>query len=261
MRKGYKEMYALGAMEKRGQVAIFVIIALVIVSVLLLLVVYPRIQTLTSEVNPSDYMQDCLDPELTNVLPLLTSQGGYYTPTHYTLYKDQKIQYLCYTAENYQPCIIQQPLLVRHVQQEITSQLQPKAQQCIAALKQQYEREGYTVNLGSTQMNVSIIPGKIIVAFESPITVTKAGTQTFRTFVVSKPTELYDLLLTATSILQFESTLGDSETSLYLQFYPNLKIEKLKREADTIYTLTNVITDDTFTFATRSLVWPSGLGL
>jgi hypothetical protein len=64
----------------------------------------------------------------------------------------------------------------------------------------------------------------------------------------------------ATSIVDFSSTVGDAETLNYVQFYPNLKIEKLKKEGDTIYTLTNVVTNEQFRFATRSLVWPAGYG-
>ena len=37
--------------------------------------------------------------------------------------------------------------------------------------------------------------------------------------------------------------------------------EKLKKDADTIYTLSNVVSGDEFTFATRSLVWPQGYGV
>ena len=62
--------------------------------------------------------------------------------------------------------------------------------------------------------------------------------------------------------MQFESVLGDSETTLYIQYYPDLKIEKIKRaDEGTIYKLSNVVTGDEFTFASRSLNWPAGYGL
>jgi len=68
------------------------------------------------------------------------------------------------------------------------------------------------------------------------------------------------LLLTAVSIIEYESTFGDSETGLYISYYPNLKIDKTRRDdGSTIYQLSDVTTEDTFAFATRSLVWPQGL--
>ena len=72
---------------------------------------------------------------------------------------------------------------------------------------------------------------------------------------------MYDLLLTSTSMVEFESTLGDTETLSYIQYYPDLKIEKLKRNGDTLYTLSNVVTGDKFSFSSRSLVFPPGYGL
>ena len=247
-------------MKKRGQAAIFVVVAIVIVSVFLLIIVYPRVQVFISDVNPGQFIRSCLEPEIERVLPKITSQGGSYQPEHYVTHLGKKIQYLCYTAENYKPCIVQQPLLVRHVEREIKEQIQPRARQCVQQLKEEYERRGYRVSIALGDINVSIVQGSIETEYTGLFEVSKENTQTFRTFGVSKTSELYDLLMLSTSIIEFESTLGGSETLLYVQFYPDLKIEKLKKEGDTIYTLTNVVTEDKFTFATRSLAWPSGYG-
>jgi len=248
-------------MERRGQLSVFVIVAIVIVGIFLIIVVYPRIKVIVGEVEPNGYLKDCITPVIDETLPRLTAQGGYLEPTSYVLYQGDKVQYLCYTAEDYKPCIVQQPLLVSHVESEIKKEVEPKARACLDELKALYERKGYSVSVGRGDVSVGIVTGKINVEFNAPFTVTKDNTQVFRKFQVTRDSELYDLLAIATNIIQFESTLGDSETSLYLQYYPDLKIEKLKKEADTIYTLTNVVTNDKFRFATRSLVWPSGYGV
>ena len=73
---------------------------------------------------------------------------------------------------------------------------------------------------------------------------------------------MYDLIMTSVSIIDYESTYGDSETTLYMQYYPDLKIEKTKlSDGTTIYVLTNVISKESFTFASRSLAWPPGYGI
>ena len=78
--------------------------------------------------------------------------------------------------------------------------------------------------------------------------------------MVSVSSNWYTLLNTAVNILQYEATYGDSETSLYISYYPDIKIEKTRRDdGSTIYELSDVITQDKFAFATRSLVWPQGL--
>jgi hypothetical protein len=47
-----------------------------------------------------------------------------------------------------------------------------------------------------------------------------------------------------------------------MQYYPDLKIEKTKlSDGTTIYILSNVVSKDRFTFASRSLAWPPGYGL
>ena len=109
---------------------------------------------------------------------------------------------------------------------------------------------------------VSIIPGKILVVFNSPLTVNKETTQRFDKFNVEIDSEMYDLLFISSSVIDYESSLGDSASELYLQYYPNLRIEKIKLDEGTkIYKVGNVVTKEEFKFASRSLSWPAGYGL
>ena len=94
------------------------------------------------------------------------------------------------------------------------------------------------------------------------MTFTKETTQEFQTFRFAKSSELYTLLMTAMSIIDFESTYGDSEVTIYMQYYPELQLRKMKlMDGSKIYSIKNVKTSETFTFASRSLAWPGGLGL
>lgn len=249
-------------MNRRGQIAIFIIIAIVIVGVFLWLMIRPRLPTSLggADVNPSAYLRDCLRADLPPIIEQISRQGGSYTPTHFMTHQGVNIQYLCYTDEEYKPCVVQQPLLTSHVADEIERLVEPKARACMDTLVARYEQQEYTVESAPRAINVSIVPGSVEITYTAPLRIAKESSQTFRQFSVTHPSELYDLLMTATSIIEFESTLGDSETTYYMQFYPDLKIEKLKKDADTVYTLTNVVTEDAFTFATRSLVWPQGYG-
>lgn len=262
MRKSYKQSGAFCPMTKRGQVTVFVIIAVIIVGAVLIYFAFPRtraILPIASLPNPNSYLTDCLAPQVTSSIKLLTAQGGDRTPTSYASYQGNKIQYLCYTSENYKPCIVQQPLLVQHIESELKNSVQAQANQCMSDLKSLYENRGYQFS-STNAINVSIEPGTVRVEYVEPVTISKDTTQTFRRAGYTQSSNIYDLLMTATSIVQFESALGNSETSLYIQYYPDLTIQKMKRQDDTIYILGNVASKESFTFATRSLIWPAGFG-
>jgi len=260
MQKDYKERAIRKNMERKGQISIFVIVAIVIVGVVLVMFMFPDLNVFIGDVEPDTYLKDCIKPKTQEILSLVTKQGGYSEPTNYLNYQNEKVQYLCYTEENYKPCIIQQPLLINHVETEIKNFVEPFAKSCVENLKERYENQGYSVQTTSGEIEVNIIPGSVGVDFVSPMTVSKERTQTFQKFEVKLESEIYDLILLSTSILSFESEYGDSETTTYLRYYPDLKIEKVKLENGTFYKLSNVVSADEFSFATRSLMWPSGYG-
>jgi hypothetical protein len=264
MRKNYKENSARNYMERKGQVAIYVIVAIVVVAVLLVVFLFPDVRTTITggEFSPNAYLEGCVEEDLRAGVDLLASQGGYRNPEGFILSEGEKIKYLCYNSGNYETCVVQQPMIKNHFERELASIIVPKANECARALKSEYESQGYSVSASSVDSQVSLIPGKVRVEFLAPMTITKENSQTFKDFNVQVNSEMYDLLMTAQSIIEFESEFGDSETSLYLQYYPDLKIEKNKfQDGSTIYKLGDVNTEEEFVFASRSLVWPAGYGL
>lgn len=249
--------------NKRGQLTLFVIIALVLVIGLLIVLLKPKLVFPPSqEFSPESSLRNCIEPTLKENLGIITKQGGYIKPEGVVEYKGEKIKYLCYTAENYKTCVVQQPMIKEQVEKELSSALNKKAEDCIQNLKTEYEKRGYIVSSGKVKSNTVINPGSIDVVFNTPMVITKGSTNSYNGFRVTLNSGLYDLLLTSLSIIDYESTYGDSETTLYLRYYPNLKIEKVKlSEGSKVYTLTNVITNESFRFASRSLSWPPGYGL
>jgi hypothetical protein len=129
-------------------------------------------------------------------------------------------------------------------------------------MKADYERRGMSVSTGTARTNTSITTKGIDISIDAPITITKDETQSYRDFDVVVPSHLYDILMTATSIVEFESAYGDAETTLYLNYYPNLKIRKNSlSDGSTIYNIEDVTTNENFTFASRSVAWPPGYGI
>ena len=142
----------------------------------------------------------------------------------------------------------------------LTEGLRAKSRQCLEQLRDAYERQGYSATLGASGgFEVTIVPGSILLNMNTPLTITKDATRTFRSFSVSQPSQYYDLLYIVTSIIDYETTLGGSETTAYLQYYPDLKLDKAKLDdGSTVYRVSNVVTKETFQFASRSLVFPPG---
>ena len=251
--------------NKKGQVAIYVIVAIVIVGLITLGVLFRGQISSTlggQEFSPNAYLKDCVEPEINEKLGVLLKQGGYLNPEGYILYNGEKVKYLCYTAKYYETCVVQEPMIKNHIEAELQRLISAKANSCLQSLKTEYEKRGYSVSSSAASSQISIIPGRIRVDFLTPMSITKETTETFKGFESETRSELYELLFVAQSIIDFESSYGDSETSLYLQYYSNLKIEKEKTDdGSTVYKLSNVVTKEEFVFASRSLAWPPGFGL
>ncbi|MBI2044211.1 hypothetical protein HYT24_02500, partial [Candidatus Pacearchaeota archaeon] len=113
-------------MEKRGQLTIFIIIAVVIIALGVMVYFFvPQVRTGlgVSTNNPVLYIQDCIKGKVETTVDELSVQGGSMNPQKYLLHKDQKIEYLCYTEEYYTTCVMQQPLLKAHVESEIKNEI------------------------------------------------------------------------------------------------------------------------------------------
>jgi hypothetical protein len=265
-RKNYKDKKFVYPMNnKRGQLAIFVIIALVIVGMIILLILFNRNPgpTTNIEVNPIPYLKSCIEPNIQMNVKELSANAGYSTSEGNLDYNGEKIKYLCYSSENYKTCVVQQPMIKEHFEEEISNKIKSKAQECLQNLRTEYDKKGYSVKSSNANINFSFNPGNMLLNFNAPMTISKGDiTRSFNGFDIKIESQMYDLLMLSTSVIDFESKYGDSETTLYMRYYPDLMIEKVRlSEGSKVYTLSNVVTNESFRFATRSMVWPAGYGL
>ena len=250
---------------KKGQVTIFIIVAVVIVVVgLLVYFVYPRIQIESGfdSQNPSTFIQSCMEDEIENNVELISSQGGSLNPEFYYLYENSKVEYLCYTNQNYLPCVVQQPLLKQHIEEEIKINNANSEKECFDKLIENYVNEGENPQIVDGLTYVKLLPNKIEVTFDKTLTLSKAGSERYENFKVVIDNNLYELVGIANSIIEWETVYGDADTSSYMTYYPDLKVEKKKQdEGTTVYILTERDSGNKFQFASRSVAWPSGYGV
>jgi len=251
--------------NKRGQVTIFVIIAIIIIALAVLVYFfYPQIRTTLGfeSKNPNQFMQSCLEDEIVNNVAVLSVQGGSINPGHYIVYNDEKVEYLCYTSEYYKTCVMQQPMLKSSIEEEIKNAVSSKALECLRDLEASYGAKGYNVNRGGNDFIVELLPNKILLTFNSSLTLAKDSSDRYDAIRVAVDNNLYELVSIANSILNMEAHYGDAETTTYMNYYRDLKVEKKKQsDGSTIYILTESSSGNKFQFASRSVAWPPGYGV
>lgn len=250
--------------QKKAQITIFIIIAIMIIIIaVLLFMFFPGAKNwFGEEENPSAYIQNCIEKDVKIAVDKLSPQGGSIEPKHYILYNDEKIEYLCYTQDYYKTCVMQQPMLKNHIESEIENEINAKSDECFDDMKTNFEKKGYNVNLVKGNMNVELLPKRISVNFNSSLTLLKGEeSQKYQSFSVALNNNLYELVSIANSILNWEARYGDAETTIYMNYYHDLKVEKkLQGDGTTIYILTDRNNGNKFQFASRSVAWPPGYG-
>lgn len=248
-------------MEKKSQITIFIILALAIVVVLVLIIMQrDQFKVILAPKVPVDTIRECSMDALTESVELISKQGGSIDPKLYYLYNGTKIEYLCYTVEDYKTCIMQKPLLKQSVENELKTLMDKKVNDCYSMQKQSLIKKGYEVTYKKPVVSIELVPNNIIVNIDSDLKISKSKVETYKNIKITKTSRLYDLIMITSSILNWEARYGESEIMNYMIYYPNLRVEKKKQDEGTnIYILTDKTTKDKFVFASRSLTFPVGI--
>lgn len=251
--------------DKRGQVTIFIILGIVVVAIaVLVFLFFPKIQSTLGfgEESPSQFLQKCLEDSVSESAERLSLQGGSIEPENYFMYQGERLEYLCYTSNYYLPCVMQRPLLKQHIESEIEDNIREEVSACMIDLKDSFRGKGYNVQGVDEGFNVELLPNVVVASFDSSISLNKGEESiNYDSIRVVVDSNIYELVSIANSILNWEATYGDSETTTYMNYYHDLKVEKLKQgEGTTVYILSNRDSGEKFQFASRSVVFPPGYG-
>jgi hypothetical protein len=252
-------------MSKKAQLTIFVILALAIV-IVLIIIFFPQIKKGFIGVTPEVDFKTCIENSVLPTLNQTLLRGGTLNPELYFVYENETLDYLCYTQEWYRPCVMQKPFLKREVENQLKIATQAKTSKCLSDLEQNLRNQGYNVKiLGNKSLNIVIEPKRARVVINSKLQLEKDGTTSEygeAYLNTNIKTEAYDLITLASSIQNFEARFGDTDTEVFMGFYPKIKIEKYKQEDGTkVFVLTHRDSKDKLQFATRSVAWPPGYAL
>lgn len=248
-------------MKKKGQIAIFVILGIAIVLVIILLLIDSKKLSASQTEKPAlEQIRECVQKETNAVKESLMIQGGTFEPENYYMHEDEKIRYLCYTEEYYKKCIMQVPFLKQNIEEELSGYLEPKLQNCLKNVKENLENNGYTVSMTKPITTVRLIPNSISIEIDTDLRLTKGATITYDNIQTDVDSKIYQMIIFAGSISNWEARYGDSEIVPYMSYYPWVRVEKRKQiEGTTLYTLTNKDNGEQFKFAVRSVANPPGI--
>ena len=251
--------------NKRGQVTIFIIIAIVIVALTALVyLIAPSLGiSFSSSENPKEFINTCLEEDLYLTAQKISMQGGELEPEHYLEYENTPITYLVYSSQYGQPGTLKYPLLRQQIKQEIINELNPIIQNCYSSMKTSYEEKGYSVEMNSGQPNIKILPGQIFLETNYTVYLTKDERRKYENFNVVVNNNLYELLNIVINMIEFASNPNycGIEPNLYMNVYPEIKVEEpiLSNEEDShISIVTYRKSGDKFQFAWRSCAFAPG---
>ncbi len=184
--------------QKRGQVTIFVIIAILIVAgIFLFFYVKDKSSSLTPSIHKDiqpvyNYVQNCLKDSGENALNRIGEQGGYFLMSEEVPFIDGRIPYYFYEGKNIMPS-------KNHIGEEISKQTLYYLPICLNNLSE-FKDEGFSFTFGNPILSSKIIRTEIILELDYPITIYKEETAFVLTSFEkridnNRLLEIYDLAL------------------------------------------------------------------
>ena len=252
-------------MKNKGQIAIFVIIAIMLVAGLALFFFARGNQGIISvggiEFNPARYMDQCIQDAVVEVSDAMIEQGGVYEPQDYKLYEGVKATYLCKNINYYQPCINQQPQYVSFVEKQIRDEIKDDISLCLDSLREELENRNYEVSYSAFNVSIEIKQGSVSVSLPLELVLRKGDvSQRFDTLSSVTRTPIYDLALVAHEIVSQEAKYCYFEYVGFNLLYSDFITSVNKLSDDTkVYSVEHVPTKKIMRFAVRGCAFPAGL--
>ena len=259
--------------NNKGQITVFVIAAIVIVAMVGLYFsfrsgVLPSIGGGNKEANVNEFFTSCIEDKISEAAREISLVGGDLKPKLYVrfLFTEENIarniSYICYTQNNFLPCVVQKPTLFLDVQNEIKNYISQDVESCFSEMKSSFGKQGFVVSQDSklNGFDVELMPEKISVKTDSKIILTKSDeTKTQEDFEISVLSDTYGLVGIAQEIVNSETQFCYFEDTGFEVAYPDYSITKhLIESGNKIYTITNKKTDEIFRFAIRGCAIPPG---
>jgi hypothetical protein len=253
-------------MIKRGQVTIFVIIAIIIVAAVAFVF---TLSDKTDEGNnvspvkdPQGYIQKCAQDAVSEAESKLIPHGGIIEPTSESVMFDSvKIIWMCYTPELKKICTNKHPMLSKEIENQIISYAQPKIEACFSEVQDDLKRYDYQQD-NAMNFSVILLPKQIAIKLSRQISFTrneqKISLDNFNTFVDS-PLYTFVSIALETSNQEVSCRCGEEVCNAdVLKFsldYPGFEVSRfVSGSNEKAYTITETLSNKKFNFGVRNCV-------
>ncbi len=254
---------AAQALNRQAQVGIWIISALLIVGIIGLLFFLRRLPTPAFQENddPQPAIEACIRRIIQENIDIMLPQGGFIAPVNYKTYLKTNVTYVCDNIGYFDPCVQQHPFLLQEMETELHNHSLKRVDACFLDMKEGLEYKGAKVDLGSMQLNISILPKYLRIGLKREMRIEDHEQTTVITdFGTELASPAYSLARLAMDIAGQEAKYCYFEYLGYMALHPDFDISKNVLSDETrIYTLRDIPSGKSMNIAVRGCVIPPGI--
>lgn len=252
----------VGTRGSRGQVTIFIIVAIVlVVGIVGVFYFMGEVDVESpSELGPKVFIDKCVRDVVEESVEKMLKNGGERVVSHWTEYHGSKYNYLCYQADDIAPCSNLHPMLEEQIEREIYLDTNDSVQDCFDSMREDFEARGYDITGHSTVYFVDLLPGNIEINLKKEFNVSKGGTsQSFENFNTKIPSPIYDLVQITREIVNSKALFCSHESGGRNLLDLEYNIGTVLYDGSEIYHVVDLESGIEFRFAIRGCVDSPGL--
>jgi hypothetical protein len=209
----------------------------------------PEIDT-KPETNIPSSLEFCMEDSVYDAIRTVSLQGGTLELENYL--ESKNVEYLCYHPNPFSNCMVRNPFLVNHVENEIGEFLFFHANSCLNITKINLEKKGYEMSFDLENVSIELSFENIAIKINGKVVLVSGDeTSIEKDYEFSLPTRIYDLLITVQDLVYEESQFCDFDYELYNKLYHQFEINQTLIENAKFYEIKDVRTNEEFKFAVR----------
>ncbi len=251
--------------NKNGQAMIWVIVAIAMVAIIILLFIFrgsfTSISKKTEIENPINFIESCVKESVDDGVDVMLPQGGFVNPKQIKKYNNTKIEYLCYSVNYYEKCVIQHPVYLQEIEKEIKNYIEPRVDECFNNYEFEMKKRKSDVLISPMKLDVRFGNGKVFVKIDREVTIIKDDeTIKIENFDFEINSPIYDLANVAIEITGDEALKCDFDNVNYMMNFPRFKIKRfIMSDSTKIYNIVDLDSGKELNMAIRGCAISPGL--
>ena len=248
--------------NNQGQITIFVILAILIVTAVITLFFVFRSTSVEEPFveTPRGFIDKCIKDAVKDSVRDVLYGGGRVKPSFYMMYNDTRYNYLCYQDKYYITCVNHYPLLKRIIEKEIYTDTVDDVDSCFNDLVTDYRAKGYDVSEEDLEYSIELVSERVRINVQKRVSLVLGdNAQSFEDFDTSVISAIYELQHIAHEIVNQETQFCNFEYNGFMALYPEYDIKRVDYSDSKIYRIIDRHSGDEFKMAVRSCAFPPGI--